>query len=343
MKFKLLLTSSLLIVSALAAAPASASTRHPVPVPTNVVADPLNGAGEVTFSIPPLTRGIHVLHYVVKTYPSNLTTICHQLSCVIPGLANGSSYYFSVAAATSNGRGKFSAQSNEVTPTNATSGATPQWSGYVDTGQTFSSVSANWVVPTVTCLPGDNSGALEWVGINGYGTPTVEQDGTSTGCVNGVATYGAFYEMWGDTSLNNGYLISVPDPLNPGDAVSAMVSVVGDTWSFSITDTTSNWTFATSLPDPMNVTPNSSAEFVVERPVWCTTSSPSSCAPVPFTNVSSVTFTNAVVGTDSGVPSGIPAYTNVALTLINGATTLAIPSAVNPANQSFSVDELPTT
>jgi hypothetical protein len=52
------------------------------------------------------------------------------------------------------------------------------WAGYADTGSGFSKVSANWTEPTGVSSGSTTSLAAFWVGIDGYSSDTVEQDGT---------------------------------------------------------------------------------------------------------------------------------------------------------------------
>ena len=55
------------------------------------------------------------------------------------------------------------------------------WSGYADdnsTGRTYSAVSATWTQPRITCTASEDELAGWWVGLDGFTTPTVEQDGT---------------------------------------------------------------------------------------------------------------------------------------------------------------------
>jgi hypothetical protein len=76
---------------------------------------------------------------------------------------------------------------------------TTNFSGYIafsSPGESFTAASASWTVPTVTCQPGATTWAAEWPGV-GDGA-TVAQDGTETDCFNGVPSYWAWYEMYGD-------------------------------------------------------------------------------------------------------------------------------------------------
>ena len=54
------------------------------------------------------------------------------------------------------------------------------WSGYADTGSSFSKVSSSWTEPSVTCSGRATQLAAFWVGIDGYSSDSVEQDGTFT-------------------------------------------------------------------------------------------------------------------------------------------------------------------
>ena len=126
------------------------------------------------------------------------------------------------------------------------------WSGYEASNPgapiTVSAVSGSFVVPTVTCASGENSYSSEWVGIDGFTSATVEQDGVAAGCENGSPTYYAWYEMYGDSNLNGGNSVELSPtsyPVSPGDTITASVSVTGDNWTLSLDDPTQNWTFST--------------------------------------------------------------------------------------------------
>lgn len=53
------------------------------------------------------------------------------------------------------------------------------WSGAAATGSGFSSVTSTWTEPSVTCNS-TNDLMAPWVGIDGYGSSTVEQTGVAT-------------------------------------------------------------------------------------------------------------------------------------------------------------------
>ncbi len=336
------------------------------------------GVGSVVVSFErPLSQGSSPIRdFVIKVIPQFRLVSCHQTRCLIRNLRADTTYLFSVAATNRSGRGAFSVESNRVVPlraststststttttttTSTTTTTTPQspffvttnvtsasWAGYVDVpppassplATPFTAVSASWVVPKVTCTPGVDSHALEWVGIDGYGGVTVEQDGTNTSCSNGVPTYGAFYEMWGVPSVNNGFWISINDPVQAGDVVTSSVSESNHVWSFNVVDATQHWTFTTVVPDPNPVPQQSSAEFIVETPQICPNSNPSTCTTTTLSNFASVTFTNiAVASAGVSSPEGVAGVPNFGVSLTQGTATLAAPGPLGPSGTSFSV------
>jgi Peptidase A4 family len=72
------------------------------------------------------------------------------------------------------------------------------WSGYADnnsTGRSYTRVSASWTEPPVSCSGTATSLAAFWTGIDGYGSGSVEQDGTLAECYLGTAYYYTWWEM----------------------------------------------------------------------------------------------------------------------------------------------------
>jgi hypothetical protein len=71
------------------------------------------------------------------------------------------------------------------------------WAGYAVTGTagSFTSVSSSWAQPTVSYGAASTFSSF-WVGLDGDGTPTVEQTGTEADCANGTATYQGWYEFF---------------------------------------------------------------------------------------------------------------------------------------------------
>ena len=153
------------------------------------------------------------------------------------------------------------------------------WSGYAATGNpgAFTSVSASWTQPAVTC-GATNTFSSFWVGLDGDGTPSVEQTGTEADCDNGTAAYQGWFEMFPNAPVfyNN--------PVVPGDAMSAsVVANGGGAFTLTLTDATQNWTQTTNQTS--NTAELGSAEVIAEAP--------SNGTVLPLSNFGTVNFANA--------------------------------------------------
>jgi hypothetical protein len=79
--------------------------------------------------------------------------------------------------------------------------ATSDWAGYVvggaETTATFTSVSAKWVQPAVSCATRRSSYSAFWVGLGGASdtSQALEQIGTEADCRAGKPAYSMWYEL----------------------------------------------------------------------------------------------------------------------------------------------------
>ena len=148
------------------------------------------------------------------------------------------------------------------------------WSGYVVQGPadpfaaapftTFSSVSATWTQPVVDCTT-PNARVSIWVGLDGWGSSTVEQIGTWAVCGSAVAPsyYKAFWEMYAGSQSSGGMAFD----LYPGDQVQASVTYTSAGFVMSIKDNTTGQNFTTTRAcDASTICYRGSAEWIVERP-----------------------------------------------------------------------------
>ena len=209
--------------------------------------------------------------------------------------------------------------------------ASGNWSGYAATGAVYTAVSAQWTVPTVTCGTSSTSYAVQWVGIDGWGSSSVEQDGTETNCFDGTPVYGAWYEMYGDINVNGGYQVGLSTgayPVIAGDSISSSVSVSGGVWTLQVTDSTEGWAFSTNVTT--SAPAQASAEVIVEAPGICT----GSCSTAALADFGSATFTNVSVS-GSGVAGAITASNYYAVEITVGSVVLALPGSLNPAGTAF--------
>jgi hypothetical protein len=166
------------------------------------------------------------------------------------------------------------------------------WSGYVTGGRQFSSVSASWIEPSVTCNATTDAFA-PWVGLGGYGTNTVEQAGVETSCAAGVAVYRAWYEMAPAAP------VYYENAVHPGDSISAKVTRAGTRYTLTITDTTRHWTRTVTKSSDGSPT---SAEFILESPTGT------------YPDFGTVTFTRASVDSRP-----LSTYTTLALDASNAS------------------------
>ncbi len=201
------------------------------------------------------------------------------------------------------------------------------WSGYAVTGAAFNNVSADWTVPAVSCTA-TTTYSSEWIGIDGYASSTVEQDGTEADCFSGTPSYDAWYEMYGDNAVDGGAEVELPPttyPVAPGDAMTATVSLSGSTWTLAIADTTQEWNYSTNIPTPSPAPQQSSAEWIVERPeVGGLTT---------LSDYGTATFTHASASDDAASGS-ISAFAYTPLEMV-GSTPLSTPAPLDAAGDSF--------
>lgn len=161
---------------------------------------------------------------------------------------------------------------------NATATST-NWSGYAATGGTYSSVSATWVQPAVTCSSGDQYSSF-WVGLDGYSSNSVEQTGTDSDCTGSSPSYYGWYEMYPHPSFSFGSTVS------PGDTISASVTFNGkSSYTLTLADESKGW--STSTTKKLAKAARSSAEVIIEAP--------SSGGILPLADFGTVSFANALV------------------------------------------------
>jgi hypothetical protein len=229
-------------------------------------------------------------------------------------------------------------------PPPAPAGTTPStnWSGYVAQGDVFSSISASWQVSPAQCSFLDTYSST-WIGIDGATTPNVEQTGTATSCASGQPSYGAWYEMYGDTSPACNCYSMVPldpslYPVSPGDTINANIDFSSGVWTLSLADPASGWTFRIHIADPSPAPARSSAEWIVERPSLCLDNACSFTYLSYLTPMSPITFTNAAA-TGAGTSGSIAAFGYLPIEMVNGFSVLTTPSALSPDGSSFTVSE----
>ena len=165
------------------------------------------------------------------------------------------------------------------------------WSGYAADGTTFSTVSSSWVEPSVSC---NSRGIVAfWIGLDGFNSPTVEQDGTGVDCSSGSPQQFAWWETFPANSIQE-----YPDPVRAGDSLSSTITAQGGgRYNYSLTDSSEGWTEQQVVS--ANGT-NASAEIIAEA-----VTSGSSVTPLP--NFGSISFTGSSFNNNSLQATGASA------------------------------------
>jgi hypothetical protein len=198
--------------------------------------------------------------------------------------------------------------------------ASLNWSGFAATGGGYTSVSAGWTQPSVSCTSTDAYSSF-WVGIDGDGSSTVEQTGTAADCIGGGPRYYAWYEMFPKFPTNLG---TSSYPVAPGDVMTASVTADGKgRFTLTISNATRGWTHTTT--QMLKRARLYSAEVIAEAPS-------SSGGVLPLANFGTVNFTASMANGSTLGSFGPDAITMVT----SGGIVKAQPSSLS-GGTAFSV------
>jgi len=147
--------------------------------------------------------------------------------------------------------------SNAVTKVSSTN-----WAGYADTGTGFTKVSGSWTEPTTKCPSSGEAIAAYWIGIDGYSSQTVEQDGTLAFCDKGQLADYSWWEMYPSNDIQ-----VVGTGVKGGDKITASVVRTGTKYALKVTDATTKGNNVSENETCAAATcTDTSAEWIVERP-----------------------------------------------------------------------------
>ncbi len=209
-------------------------------------------------------------------------------------------------------------------PEGLTDVTSTNWSGYADTGSSFSKVSASWTEPSATCSSGAEQLAAFWVGIDGYSSSSVEQDGTLIECYRSQAYQYTWWEMYPTNSIQ-----VVGQTLAAGDAITSTVTRSGTSYTLTVTDSTHSADSFTKT-ETCSSCANTSAEWIAEAPS-------SSSSVYPLANFGSWTASNASV-TEGSTSGTISSFTDDQITMTDSSNrTKALPGSLNSSGTSFPV------
>lgn len=194
------------------------------------------------------------------------------------------------------------------------------WSGYAAPGRggQFTSVTATWVQPTLSCTS-QNTYSAYWAGLDGYNTSTVEQLGTEADCSGGSQTNYSWFEMY----PRPGYYINTVRA-KAGDSYTASVTYKGSgKYLLTLTDNTTHASFSTT--QKLGSAKRASAEAIVEAP-W-------SGGTLPLADFGKAYFSGVKA---NGSPLG--GFSSVdPITMENPYGMVATPSNFTAGNTAFSV------
>ncbi len=159
---------------------------------------------------------------------------------------------------------------NEMAPSGSNQYLSINWAGYANfdqTNGTVTRVSGTWVMASVVCPSKGSQYMVQWVGIDGFSSSTVEQDGTFAICDHGVASYYAWWELYPTNAIQVVPSVSV----TPGDSISALVVFHPhtDRFTMSVMDLTNGKSFSVTGRQAPKYAPyalENGAECIVERP-----------------------------------------------------------------------------
>ncbi len=192
-----------------------------------------------------------------------------------------------------------------------------------------------FIQPTITCNGPRFNLTSHWVGLDGFNSNTVEQDGTFASCGGPdhmTPPYFAWHELSPAAAIN-------VFPVKPGDVIDATVSFAHNKFTLTVSDVSSgkSATTAASCAECQR----SSAEWIVERPAL-RNSDASQCFITEMANFHIATFTNAVARVDGGQVKPVSGFTNIPIDAMqrrnNGRIAiLAQTDSLSPDGTTFDV------
>jgi hypothetical protein len=211
------------------------------------------------------------------------------------------------------------------------------WAGYAVNGPRFQRVSGYWTVPKVRCSPGPKRWSGAWVGLGGFSASSqaLEQVGTDHNCGSkGKSHYSAWWELVPADP------VTIKIEVQPGDKVSASVSVSGRSVTLRFRNRTRDKSFATTRQMSSPAPDITSAEWIVEAPAAC--DDVGNCDVLPLADFGSVPLSNVLAKTLSGTerPLGRGPWSGTRMRMSDPAGGGASTSGIGSDRASFKVTYL---
>ena len=187
------------------------------------------------------------------------------------------------------------------------------WAGYSAVRGRYTSASASWKQPTASCTSQTTYSSF-WVGLDGDGSSTVEQTGTSADCSGGSARYYAWYEMYPK------FPVTLSLAIRAGDAISGSVTADGNgRFTLTLHNNTTGGSYQTT--QTLKRARLASAEAVAEAPSG-------SGGVLPLTNFGTASFSSARVN-GQAIGSFNPDRIDMVANGVTKATTSSLSSGTN--------------
>ncbi len=185
------------------------------------------------------------------------------------------------------------------------------WSGYaVTTKKAFTYAHTTFVQPSITCPGVADQWTSNWVGLDGYNTDTVEQDGTFAHCGgtgNTTPKYEAWYEMFPANSVN---VFAV----HAGDIIDASVSYASGTFTLTVSDLSTGKSSSTSATCASCA--RASAEWIIERPELCNNAG-TKCFLTELADFGTTTMSGDEAQLTGGSVKGIGGFSNIPINMVD--------------------------
>jgi len=192
-------------------------------------------------------------------------------------------------------------------------------------------VEGEWTEPTVACPRQGETDVAIWVGIDGTATgngktPLI-QAGTTITCVGRVAQYSAWHEVYPIEPT-----IAWPMRVRAGDRLWAQVSYSNGRFRLVVANLTSGE--ASHIDQRVKNALRQTAEWIVEAP---TANCPDVCRRAALAHFSPVTFSGARATLGGHVDGVRGPWERMAISMLSGARTAAVPGSISRDGQSFTV------
>jgi Peptidase A4 family len=160
------------------------------------------------------------------------------------------------------------------------------WSGYAVTRGKFRKIRATFYVPIMNCPSSGNTFSSHWVGLDGFNSKTVEQDGIEADCIGGTQRVFAWHEVFPRPEQPFTTL-----KIRPGDSVTATTTFTRGKFKMEVKNNTTGKHRTVSQRCAGATCKRSSAEVISEAPT--VNGSQASLAPYGAQAYSSISIHNS--------------------------------------------------